>query len=102
MGSATLTGLDPIEVHLKDAFVKYNKVSLADAPKLNWSETGLLSAYGVNVDATIDVSVGAAAIGLNLGGGLVLAGGFSFTTSSGVSVDDKSIAPTPSHRSRPT
>ena len=73
--------------------MKYNKVSVLNAPKLNWSEAGLLSAYGVNVDATIDVSVGAAAIGLNLGGGLVLAGGFSFTTSSAVLVDDKSTAP---------
>ena len=102
VGSATLTGLEPIEVHLKDAFVKYNKVSLANAPKLNWSETGLLSAYGVNVDATIDVSVGAAAIGLNLGGGLVLAGGFSFTTSSGGWWMTSRSRQPPSHRSRPT
>ena len=36
VGSATLTGLDPIEVHLKDAFVKYNKVSVAECAKLNW------------------------------------------------------------------
>ena len=94
VGSATLTGLDPIEVHLKDAFVKYNKVSVVGAPSSTGSEHApqAFEAYGVQVDATIDVSVGAAAIGLNLGGGLVLAGGFSFTTSSGVPVDDGALS----------
>src|SRR6185436_13209562 len=95
VSSATLTGLDPIEVHLKDAFVKYNKVSVG-AAKLDWDATDAPQAfkeYGVLVDATVNVSVGADAIGLNLGGGLVLAGGFSFTTSSAVSVDDGALSP---------
>ena len=92
VGSATLTGLDPIEVHLKDAFVKYNKVSVLECAQAQLERGWALKRLWSDVDATIDVSVGAAAIGLNLGGGLVLAGGFSFTTSSAVLVDDKSTA----------
>ena len=56
-------------------------------------QAGLLSAYGVNVDATIDVSVGAAAIGLKISDFVLLSGGFTFTTAAGVTVDDGPTSP---------
>src|SRR5439155_373732 len=90
VASASLTGLgSAFSFDIANAFLRVNSVTPA-GPKLDWSNVSPAGLKFAQIDASLNVAVGAD-IGLTVGDAIFLGGTFTLTTQSAVHVTDGTI-----------